>query len=47
MVPSECKDGGHRSDEIAEEDVETMVSEVGPAGWGDVNACEEGNYWEY
>ena len=41
MIPSECEDGSYSADEVTEQNIETVVSEVGVASRGDVDACEE------
>lgn len=46
VVVSEAEDTGDDADEVAEEDVESVVAEVGPPGRGDENRGEEGEKGE-
>lgn len=41
VIPAECKDGCDCADEVSEQDIEAVMSEVRPSGRGDVDAREE------
>lgn len=47
MVVSEGEDGTDGPDEVAEEDVEAVVPEIGEPRGGDVDACEPGDDGQY
>lgn len=41
MIPAECEDGCDGADEISEQDVKAVMTEVGPSRRGDVDTGEE------